>query len=172
MAIPHERISFTEPEDSRLGHIARYQLAAGWCKPGDTVVDAACGNGYGRAILEARGALNYYGVDRDLGVLEVPDDGAFHAHDLTTWGPDFAVDVAVGFETLEHLADPAAYVRWTRRARVLLLSIPLYPTVHENPHHLHDYSEADILAMFQGLKLLSYLWQPAERSGIWVFGHP
>lgn len=166
----HERISLTEPLETRRGHIARYQLAAGWLRRDDVVYDATCGVGYGREILEARGHIYYHGVDRTLDVLEVPnDDGAFEAHDLELWlGPASRPDVVVGFETLEHLVDPAAYISWTSAARLLFLSIPLYPTKHVNPHHKHDYTAGDIERFYSGMRQLAYFFQPAEQSGIWV----
>lgn len=166
----HERISLAEPLETRRGHIARYHLAAGWLHDGDLVYDATCGVGYGRAILEARGWIRYKGVDRSLEYLEVPnDDGAFEAHDLETWGgPEARPDVVVGFETLEHLVDPGAYIAWTSKARLLFLSIPLYPTAHENPHHKHDYTVHDIERFYSGMRQVAYLFQPAEQSGIWV----
>ena len=165
----HERISLAEPLETRRGHIARYQLAAGWLRSNDLVYDATCGVGYGRAILEERGPIRYHGVDRALDFIEVPNDGAFEAQDLELWhGPAERPDVVVGFETLEHLVDPGAYISWTSRARLLFLSIPLYPTAHVNPHHKHDYTTGDVERFYANMRQVAYFWQPAEQSGIWV----
>ena len=43
-------------------HLARYQLAARLAR-GRTVLDAACGEGYGSATLAAAGAASVVGVD-------------------------------------------------------------------------------------------------------------
>lgn len=160
-----ERISLLDPPAMRLGHEARYRMAAGWLRPGDVVVDAACGVGYGREILGD--GIQYCGVDRDLSVIEA--EGRFLARDLNTWSPPFDVDVAIGFETLEHLADPTAYVEWTSQVRRLLfLSVPFPPTVMENPYHLHDYTPEQVRALYSGMTEVAYFTQPAEHSGIWV----
>src|SRR5262249_23524866 len=45
-------------------HIARYMLAGRYVRPGDTVLDAACGLGYGAHILaRSTGAARVIGVD-------------------------------------------------------------------------------------------------------------
>ena len=164
----HERISLADPPLSRLGHEARYHLAAGYIKPGDVVVDAGCGTGYGAEII---GPCAYVGVDRDLSLIEVDRSGRdFLAADLNSWQPDFPVDVAIVFETLEHLADPRALVAWTYNVRRLLfLSVPIRPTLAENPWHVRDYTPADVRALWAGMCEVAYFEQPAERSGIWVF---
>jgi predicted RNA methylase len=55
------------------GHEARYALAAGFVRPGDVVVDAACGIGYGALLLDAHGDVTYYGVDRDTSIVAVAE---------------------------------------------------------------------------------------------------
>ena len=167
----HERISLADPPLSRLGHEARYRLAAGYCDEGDIVVDAACGTGYGADLIGGGTRVNYLGVERDLSVIEVERDyRGFLAADLNTWRPDFPVDVAIVFETLEHLTDPAALVDWTYHVRkFLLVSVPIGPTLGENPHHVRDYTPAEVRALWAGMCEVAYFEQPAERSGVWVF---
>src|SRR4029079_9369656 len=115
------------------GHEARYALAAGFLRPGDVVVDAACGIGYGALVLDAHDDVTYYGVDRDLSHLAVEE----HARrtvikaDLGVWQPTFGFDVAVGFETIEHLESYEAYLGWARRERRVGIVVVAYmPSMH------------------------------------------
>ena len=169
---PERVVSAMAPYDRR-GHEARYRMAAGWLRPGDIVIDAACGTGYGAAILEERGPIEYFGVERDLSVLEAEpaDARRFLAADLETWGgPPTPFDVAIVFETLEHLSDPQTLVSWTFRARrFVLVSVPIVPTP-DNPYHRHDFTRSDIETLYAPMYPVAYFEQPDEHSGIWVYG--
>ena len=171
----YERIDAATPPDERLPHEARYRMAAGWLMPHARVIDAACGTGYGAAILRARGPATYLGVDRDLSVVEterVPGSQDFLAADLETWGgPPDPFDVAVVFETVEHLDDPTALRDWTYRARrLVIVSVPIVPTMGGNPYHKHDYRPGEILTLWKSMKPLAYFEQPFAGTGLWVFG--
>ena len=96
-------------------HVARYQWAAQFIRPGDTVLDAACGLGYGSYLLQAASTAR-----STLGI-----DGSQYAYDYAALNfasglpglqfrcgmlpealfeiPDHSVDVVVSFETLEHI---------------------------------------------------------------------
>ena len=76
------------------------------------MLDAACGEGYGTALLAAAGARSAVGVDLDERT-DRPRRGA------TTRRPEFvrgdvaqlpfeddAFDLVVSFETIEHVPDP------------------------------------------------------------------
>ena len=78
------------------GHEARYCLAAGFLRPGDVVVDAACGIAYGASVMCAHGDVTYIGVDKDLSevVIVEPSVVRLIEADLTTWRPEFDFDVA------------------------------------------------------------------------------
>ena len=156
------------------GHEARYCLAAGFLRPGDVVVDAACGIGYGCLILDAHGDVDYYGVDKDLSGLAVqPAVGRrFIEADLTTWRPNFSFDVVVGFETIEHLTDYSTYVSWAHEAlRYIVVSVPVVPTVGANPFHVHDFGRDDMTNLFANgeWELFQFFEQPSEVSGVYVF---
>ena len=173
----YERVDALTPPVDRLPHRARYHIASGFFVPGDTVVDAACGTGYGALIMEARGPIDYLGVERDLSVLEVRPTPSrrFEAVDLEIWGgPPTPFDVAVIFETTEHLENPTALRDWTYRARrFVLVSVPIADVGNFNPFHRHNYRPADILGLWQNLKRYAYFEQPNEitgmGTGIWVF---
>lgn len=149
------------------GHVARYQYAAKCVRDGETVNDIACGSGYG-ALFLLRGP--YRGYDRP-GIPDASFPGSFHAADLDdpAWRPGVA-DVTVCFETLEHVKDPAhlaAVIAETSR-RAILVSVPVVPTRLENPHHLHDFTEADIPPLFPGFLVADEWAQPEELSHVWL----
>ena len=91
-------------------HIHRYAFAALWCKDA-RVLDAACGEGYGSALLAAN-AASVTGVDisaqadQHAGQRYSEQDGLeFSVANCTQLPFDSdQFDIVVYFETLEHLA--------------------------------------------------------------------
>lgn len=112
------------PERIWLDHVARYRFAAAFVK-GKTVLDVACGTGYGSAILSQDGkASHVIGIDISREAIEyairhhVNLDVEFKAGDAHNIQlPDDALDVVVSFETIEHLNDYQKYL--TQIYRVL-----------------------------------------------------
>jgi hypothetical protein len=51
--------------------------------------------------------------------------------------------------------------------RVIFVSVPTVPTVHVNPHHLHDFAEADVPPLFPGFAVAEVWAQPEELSHVW-----
>lgn len=168
---PVERITADTTGPSRAGHELRYRLAAGFTQIGDTVLDAACGIGYGASF--APPSVAWVGVDVEPVVApEFERLGRWVVADLCDWQPDTAFDVAVSFETLEHVADPEALVDLLCQARRLVVcSVPIVPTVGLNPFHLTDFTLWDLPRTFatRGWNLHQCLLQPAELSAIYVF---
>ena len=106
-----------------IEHWHRYHFAAR-CVAGKRVLDVACGEGYGTALL-ARAASEVTGVDLSAAAIE-------HAKAVYAGSPnarfvcapctrlplaDASVDVAVSFETIEHIAEQAPFL--DELARVL-----------------------------------------------------
>lgn len=153
--------------DQHPGHVARYRYAARHVRAGDTVNDVACGTGYGAVLLPG---CRYRGYDR-AGVPDLRFPGAFHAVNLDdpAWVPESA-DVTVCFETLEHVKDPARLARVIGETteRAIVVSVPVVPTRHENPHHLHDFTERDIPPLFAGFRVVDEWAQPEELSQVWL----
>lgn len=156
-----ERLDHAASEDDVALHAWRYRWAARFTSDADVVLDAACGHGFARPFLKGR----WIGVDKEslCGNLVA---------DLTTWQPDFEFDVFVGLETIEHLGSVQNYVSVAKRARkYIVLSTPTVPTVGSNPFHLHDFTDADLPALFADWPLIDRATQESTY-GIYAFGRP
>lgn len=152
-----------DPEDkdilpiSRLGHIERYKLATKLITPGSTVLDAACGYGYGTEMLSKK-ASHAIGIDRD-GVINICKERYktyqnlhFLVNDVRELGfKDSSIDSVVGMEMIEHIENPESFVNEANRVLKpngsLLISTPngnntLLPDgTAYNPHHITEYTK-------------------------------
>jgi SAM-dependent methyltransferase/predicted nuclease with TOPRIM domain len=166
-------------------HVARYVLAASLVRPGDCVLDAACGLGYGTHVLRqlSDGAL-FTGVDLSRSAIEYAtanftgaDATIKFAHadvaDLSTI-PDHSLDVVVSFETLEHLHHPEQFLAECRRilrpgGRVIV-SVPnqwVDDTGRDpNPHHFHVYDWPKVRAQVAQHFLLERAYRQIAGDGL------
>ena len=151
-----ERIVPTETSPGILAlHLKRYEFAGAWCRRAD-VLDAGCGVGYGAAFL-AQYARKVVGVDRSEEAIVLARSRYATANvefveaDVTNlpFAPD-SFDVVCAFETVEHLADPDAFVGEARRVLrptgALIASTPRVrhtTTAPKNPYHRIEFSQAD-----------------------------
>jgi len=148
-----ERYHPDEPREMAYEHWHRYAFAMELAR-GRVVLDAACGEGYGSALL-ARTAASVVGVDLSAAAVAhararyVHPRLAFHEGDVTRLeGIDEAsVDLVVSFETLEHLADHdalmASFARVLKPDGLLVVSTPDKHTYsdltgYRNPHHVRE----------------------------------
>ncbi|HEY9404463.1 MAG TPA: methyltransferase domain-containing protein [Pyrinomonadaceae bacterium] len=139
-------------------HLHRYVLAQELVR-GKDVLDIACGEGYGAALMSAT-ARTVVGVDIDAAVVEhARRKYAPHKNLLFRDGscasiplPDGSVDVVTSFETIEHHDKHQEMMREIRRVLrpegVLIISSPNRPVYTElygssNPFHVKelDYHE-------------------------------
>jgi ubiquinone/menaquinone biosynthesis C-methylase UbiE len=129
------------------------------------VLDIACGEGYGSALLATRAksvvgadvapetiaqARRRYGAAQNLQYVEgrcesLPCD-------------DASIDLLVSFETLEHIPDPERLLDEAKRALapggLLLVSTPnraVYSDQRDyrNPHHVREFYEGEFLAVLK-----------------------
>lgn len=129
-----ERFTPECEREIRYEHLHRYAFAATLCQASE-VLDAACGEGYGSAIL-AREARRVVGIDLGEAAIEHARQRYGGLHNVTfeiadcTRLPfeDQSFDRVVSFETLEHLADQngmlAEFRRVLRPRGLLILSSP------------------------------------------------
>ena len=134
LAFTGERFLPGTPGEIWIEHWHRYHFAARWAA-GRRVLDVACGEGYGSALL-ARSAARVTGVDVSQAAV---------AHARRTYAglanlefvqasctrlllADGSIDLAVSFETLEHIAEQAQFMDELARvlspSGVLVLSCP------------------------------------------------
>lgn len=167
MKFTGERIIPGQVEPDLLNeHLARYHFARQFVR-NKRVLDAACGSGYGSAMLAetagsvigidiSREAVGYarsnYAAAAAAGAEIDFSEGDCLALPLN----DHSVDVAVAFEIVEHIRDAAGFLRELRRVLrpdgLLILSTPnrLYYTEDRgevNPFHEKEYTFAELDAL-------------------------
>jgi SAM-dependent methyltransferase len=164
----------TEPGIVAL-HLRRYEFALPWCA-GKEVLDAACGVGYGAAVL-ARAARRVVGVDLDEEALEyarqryAAPNVEFVRMDVAELSfPPASFDAVCSFETVEHLDEPEAFVaavaRVLRPGGAFLVSTPRADTTTRapaNPHHRVELSLQDFEALLRGQFREVVLYGLAQR---------
>lgn len=180
-------------------HWHRYAFARSLAA-GKRVLDAACGEGYGSAML-ADVAIDVIGVDIDAASVaharmryaEKPRL-RYECADATALPfPDRAFDLIVSFETLEHLSAQeqlvAGFARVLADDGVLLISSPDKRTYSDlagfrNEFHVRELYREELLALLKphfsevrlyGQKLMfqSTVWaldESAERSEVFTAG--
>lgn len=139
-------------------HYGRYRFAAGFVQ-GGRVVDVACGEGYGADLLAAAGAARVVGVDLDEATIRAaaaryrrPGLTFRVADAAATAEADAACDLVVSFETIEHVADAAAFVaeiaRILRPGGLFVVSTPnRLVTGQHNPYHTREFALGELVAM-------------------------
>ncbi len=175
------------PENANFGpetaaeHVLRYrsmlELVAG-----KKVLDVACGEGFGTAIMAAR-ALSADGVDISSAAIR---------HASTTYGtlencrfhhgeavhlpfPDAHFDVAVSFETIEHIDEGAQrrfigeIHRVLKEDGVFVISSPNRKNYSErkglvNPFHIRELDEGELRELLEPFRILDFC-----RQGIMAF---
>jgi 2-polyprenyl-3-methyl-5-hydroxy-6-metoxy-1,4-benzoquinol methylase len=149
-----------DPEDSAhtlmdSEHRGRYSWAA-QLVAGRSTLDAGCGTGYGLEILAQGGAAELTGVDLDPAAVAAARQRGERNGAVVTQADlqalefsDDCFDVAVCFETIEHLAAPerglAELRRVVRPGGTLIVSSPnpdVYPSGNE--HHLHEFRPEEL----------------------------
>ena len=139
-------------EPAFFEHVARYRFAR-MHRPRGSVLDAACGSGYGTSFM-AQNSDFVVGIDFSDEAI------SFCRHHYSKSNLHFQVmdvqstafqagcfDTVVSFETIEHLEDPERFLGEMRRVLkpngALLISTPVkgiydQTFLGENPYHIHE----------------------------------
>jgi len=162
-------------------HLARYRWAARWVG-GMSVLDVACGTGYGSALVLRAGARRVVAVDHSVPALTfgrgrypgvrylLADAGALPLR-------AGSADVVISLETLEHLVDALPFLRALRGIvrgdGVLLVSTPnAAQTDGSNPYHVHEMALPELLELlaaagFRAARVWGQFWRLPSRRGLW-----
>ena len=164
-------------------HVGRYEFASRYVRPGDVVLDAACGLGYGSHLIHSLTRCSsitgvdgsVYGIDyaarnfaRRAGIrFEV----GYLPDCLARWA-DSSVDCIISFETLEHVENPetvlAEFHRILSPGGRLIASVPHDWSDHTgedpNPYHLHVYTYPKFVGQLRQLfDIEGLVGQTADR---------
>jgi 2-polyprenyl-3-methyl-5-hydroxy-6-metoxy-1,4-benzoquinol methylase len=141
-------------------HLQRYRFGMAFVA-GARVLDVACGVGYGSQILKQAGAREVVGVDNDPDTIAAArrrpalPQVEFQVGDAQALAPELGVfDVAVSFETIEHLPEPKRFVaslhqRLKPGGRLILsapntLQFQRAPVPIDNDRHLSEPTYAEL----------------------------
>lgn len=144
----------------RHQHEARYDWAA-LRAAGNIVLDIACANGYGSAVLAAHSASRVVAADIAMEPLVEArtrnNVDVLCASVLRLPFPDATFDLVVSLETIEHVRDDGAYVAEIRRVvkddGVLICSTPNRAVLNPgralsdrpfNPFHVREYTAPEL----------------------------
>lgn len=150
-------------------HLARYRYATRFVA-GRTVLDAACGTGYGTRQLAEAGARHVVGVDLSDDALAIaraetkPDQRvSFVQCDATRPPLRRMFDVACSFETIEHVPDANAMLAALRGVLkpggLLLVSSPNRPVTSpaatsmrdqpRNRYHVREFTPKELTTLLE-----------------------
>jgi GT2 family glycosyltransferase/glycosyltransferase involved in cell wall biosynthesis/SAM-dependent methyltransferase len=163
LAFTGERMTGAVDGQIEFEHFHRYCLARDLCD-GRDVLDIASGEGYGAAMLA--------GIARSVVGVEIDAEAVAHAQAsyasanlcflqgdaLAIPLPDAVFDVAVSFETLEHISDHRRFMAEIRRVLrpggLFIVSTPdrtVYSAhgVDPNPYHVLELTEPELRALMR-----------------------
>src|SRR6266849_3192282 len=131
-------------------HLDRYEFATRHLVSG-TVLDIACGVGYGTALLaESPGVIKVVGVDVSGEAIQYAKEHYRHERisyvcaSADDFEPGQSFDNIVSLETIEHVDDPHEFfsrlVALLKPGGRLITSAPVTPSVDANPHHKSNFS--------------------------------
>lgn len=155
-------------------HLQRYNWAMNLVK-GKTVLDAACGSGYGVEMLSQVATVS--GVDVSEEAIEYARSKypyPFAVCDLEKDFPSGEYDVITSFETIEHLNDPSNFLETaSKRCKEFLFSIPLNcPSVfHKQVYNLEQAKEL-ISRYFKEIEWFEQTDEikPLDKGGQFILG--
>lgn len=158
-----ERIIPKETSGGPLAaHLKRYDFAKQFCE-GKSILDAACGVGYGSHYLGE--------VSKEVIGVDISEEAIAYAKEHYQRGnvsfkvmdvqqlefPEDKFDVVCSFETIEHIDNPKDFLIRVKRVLkedgVLLVSTPYVRRTTENlknPYHTTEFCRADFEKLLKG----------------------
>ncbi len=166
----------------RDDHIARYEFASSFISAGHSVLDLACGVGYGSHLISLQTSCSHV-LAIDLSKEAINYAQQFYQNDkieyrvgdcLTTPLYDEVFDMVISLETLEHIQEDkellGRFNKTLKKDGGLILSTPnqlAMPFSSEGfPHHIKHYlpKELGILLLNSGFSIDSVYSQPDNNS--------
>lgn len=167
-------------------HWQRYLMAAQLVKPGDVVLDIACGAGYGSDHLAKRAGY-VYGIDISAEAIQYAKENYHGKCTEFLEGsvdniplPDESIDLAVSFETIEHVDEAVqkAFLREIKRVlrpnAVFVVSCPNRPIASDlayelwgyvNEFHKKEHTEREFRILLEHyFSCVSFLYQRNENA--------
>ena len=144
-----ERFIPTESGEIRYEHMHRYAWVSSFCV-GKEVLDIACGEGYGSALL-AQSAKSVTGIDISEEAVqhakhayrEIPGLTYRQGSATAIPQPSASFDVVVSFETIEHLSEQAEMLAELRRVLkpdgLLFISSPNKKVYSEGRDYVNEF---------------------------------
>jgi len=156
-----ERIYLTKNELTEIEeemrfrrHLDRYFMIRQFCY--GTVIDAACGCGYGSYIISQNPDVQHVlGVDVDPEAIQYgcyqyqSEKVQFKQSEIGLLQPPKA-DILVSIETIEHLDNPLDLANLAEKADIhtIIVSFPTKISTTYNPYHKWDLDQIDITKIF------------------------
>jgi len=157
-----ERLAAEDPRfaPDMARHLAAYHLVAPLVE-GREVLEAGCGEGYGAGLLAAS-AARVVAVDYDTAALDLArrrhsapnlEFRAVDLLDLARSSPG-SFDAVTNFQVLEHLDDPAPFLRAAAAClrpggRLILTTPNREASVSENPFHVREYTAPELAELLR-----------------------
>lgn len=111
-----------------MNHVSRYNFALMYARKKAKVLDASCGCGFGTNMMSDV-AGDVLGVDVDVPSIDYARHrykGRFEWYDLNKEFPDEQFDIAISFETIEHLDNPEFFLEnVSKHSKEFLFSVPI-----------------------------------------------
>ena len=170
-------------DDNEIKHFARYKFAQGFIQKTDTVLDCACGAGYGSKLLKER-AGKVVGIDISQEAISFAshhykdENIEFHQKGIDDLEfDDNSFDVGVSIETIEHVPNEVAarflerLASWVKPGGVVVISSPMLryrdgkPYV-TNPYHINEMPKSEFLELCQAAmpEFTFHFYYQSDRS--------
>ncbi len=148
-------------------HFGRYRYFLPHIRTSDSVLDIACGSGYGSEILASK-AKFVQGVDIDPETIKYArrhhrkPNVRFSTSRAERFHPRMKFDKVISIETIEHLPDPEGYLlcvaKWLKPGGQAWMTCPFSGSEEDNPFHISELTrerlEAAMRVAFKDIKFL------------------